>query len=340
MKLKSILISTLALSILTSCTNSTNNNFIESDNLEVLAKKTVRNNIETLVNKERMESYLKVLTGKTPVQGTSVIPERGTVEGREMTRNFLQKTLTDLGYKVEIHNYRKNGSNVVAKLMADTPTDEYLLVGAHMDSVRNAGADDNGSGSTAVLEAATVLPKLEGRKVNIIFAWFDEEELGLIGSKALAKDYKKQGLKLLSAHTADMIGYDSDKDRVIEIEQPDGNLWDVYNQSNKDHGLNFKLSRTSSGQTDHEAFRAYGFKSVGLCEEWAGQDTTPEYHKKTDAYNTISFDMIEATTKLMVAVASDLSQKVAVRNPTAFVPHTQFPKKERHFHYKGFTDLE
>src|SRR5688500_3760742 len=127
-----------------------------------------------------------------------------------------------------------------------------------MDSVSNAGTIDNGSGSTAVLEAATVLRNLPGRKVNIIFAWFDEEELGLIGSEAMAADYKKQGLKISSVHTMDMMGWDKDGDKAIEIERPDGVLWDYYKMVNEKHQLNYKLARTNSGSTDHVAFRAEG----------------------------------------------------------------------------------
>lgn len=308
-----------------------------TDDVSIL--KNTKNELTDMVDKKNLETNMSLLSGYKS-DATTKISERGSVKGREATKKFITDYLTNLGYKVERHSYRTNGENIIAKLQADENTDEYILLGAHLDSVSNPGADDNASGTVSVLESARVLKELKGRKVNIIFAWFDEEELGLIGSKALAKDYKKQGLKLTSAHTADMVGYDSDKDKVIEIEQPDGNLWDVYNQANKSHGLNYKLSRTSSGQTDHEAFRAYGFKSVGICEEWAGEDTTPDYHKKTDTYNTLSFDMIEASTKLMVAVISDLTQKVTIKNPTQFVPHSNFPKKERHFHYKGFSDLD
>ncbi|MFN4150935.1 MAG: M28 family metallopeptidase [Candidatus Sericytochromatia bacterium] len=300
---------------------------------------TKKNELTDMVDKKNLETNMSILSGYKTDSPTR-ISERGSVKGRESTKMFITEYLTSLGYKVERHKYRTNGENIIAKLPAEVATDEHILLGAHLDSVSNPGADDNASGTVAVLETARVLKELKGRKVNIIFAWFDEEELGLIGSNYLAKDYKKQGLKLTSAHTADMIGYDSDKDKVIEIEQPDGNLWDVYNQANKSHGLNYKLVRTSSGQTDHESFREYGFNSVGLCEEWVGKDTTPQYHKKTDTYETLSFDMIEASTKLMIAVASDLTQKVVVKSPTKFIPHSNFPKKERHFHYKGFSDLD
>ena len=297
-----------------------------------VATKSVQRQPETLVEQSRLEATLAVLTGKKAMGTGQIIPERGTTEGRAFTRQFLSAHLEGLGYTVEKHRYRNSGENVFVRLMAEKPTDEYVLVGAHMDSVKNAGANDNGTGTVAVLETARVLKGLSGRQVNVIFAWFDEEELGLVGSYAMAKDFKKQGLKISSVHTIDMMGWDSDGDRAVEIEQPDGGLWDFYQAVNKAHGLNLKLTRTSSGSTDHVAFREHGFQAVGMCEEWAHKDTTPYYHKKTDTYETINFAYLASSTRLLAAVIGDLARGAAVPAPKRTIPHSQFPGRDRHFH--------
>ncbi|PIW14881.1 hypothetical protein COW36_19720 [bacterium (Candidatus Blackallbacteria) CG17_big_fil_post_rev_8_21_14_2_50_48_46] len=287
---------------------------------------------EQALDKARMQALASVLTGQKPMPDGTLIPERGTTQGRDLTRKFILSVLEGYGYKPELHAYRSSGKNILVRLMADQPSDEYVLIGAHMDSVRNAGADDNNSGSVAVLEAARVLKDLPGRKVNLIFAWFDEEELGLVGSHYLARDFKKQGLKLSSVHTLDMVGWDSDQDRVIEIEQPDGPLWDYYQMVNKAHQLNLPLSRTSSGDTDHVAFRQEGFTSVGLCEEWVGGDTTPYYHRKTDVYTSVNFDYLFKVSQLAVAVVSDLVRAVPAPLVQTRVPHDRFPGRARPFH--------
>lgn len=299
------------------------------------AAKATRQGPERQVDQARLEATLAVLTGKmAPVAGPA-IPERGTTAGRNATREFLTAHLTTLGYTVEKHAYRTSGQNVFVRLLAAQPTSEYVLVGAHLDSVKNAGANDNGTGTVAVLEIARVLKDLEGRKVNVIFAWFDEEELGLVGSYAMARDFKKQGLKITSVHTIDMMGWDSDGDRAVEIEQPDGPLWDYYQMVNKTHGLNIKLTRTSSGSTDHVAFRESGFQAVGMCEEWAFKDTTPHYHKKSDTYETINFPYLTSSTRLLAAVIGDLALGVKAPAPTRVLPHSQFPGRDRHFHGAG-----
>lgn len=289
--------------------------------------------IEKQVDQRRMESYLSVFTGKAPIApNAGTIPERGGVEGRAMTRAFLTTTLKGLGYQVEEHSYRRNGANIMARLMAEVPTDEYILVGAHMDSVHNAGADDNASGSTAVLEAATVLKNLKGRKVNIIFAWFDEEELGLIGSRYLARDFRKQGLKLTSAHTIDMLGWDADQDKTVELARPGGIIWDYYQMVNETHGLNLPLDRSSTGSSDHVSFEQQGFDSVCISEEWTSGDTTPQYHRRGDTYETINTAYLATATRLVVAAVGDLALQVPAPVNARFQSHENFPQRERHFH--------
>lgn len=319
--------------LLNSCFTETNtsNSIPNTNEVQIFSKSRAP---ETNVEQKKIEEYLSVLSGKVSY-GSSKIPERGSKEGRLQTRNFIKSQLESMGYKVEYHKYRNNGENIFVKLMADSEnSSEYILAGAHMDSVSNAGANDNGTGSSSVLELARVMKDTTGRKVNIIFAWFDEEELGLVGSYAMAKDFKKQGIKISSVHTIDMMGWDSDKDKAVEIERPDGHLWDYYVNANKNHGLNLKLARTNSGSTDHVAFRESGFDSVGLCEEWAGGDTTPHYHRKTDTYDSIDFSYLTSSTRLFAAVIDDLSKGIVLKKTSPILPHTNFPGRERHFHGK------
>jgi hypothetical protein len=300
--------------------------------MRLRAQSSVGTGIEQRVDPVRIDTHLAVLTGKNPFTGSGMIPERGTVQGRALTRQYLTQTLETLGYQVEPHEYRRNGINITARLLADTPSEEYIVVGAHMDSVRNAGADDNASGSTAVLEAAAVLPQLTGRKVNILFAWFDEEELGLIGSGYLARSLKKQGLKITSVHTVDMLGWDGDGDKAVELARPDGILWDYYQMVNKTHGLNLPLDRTNTGQSDHVSFHDQGFPSLCLSEEWTRRDSTPYYHQRGDQYATIHQEFLAAGTRLMIAAVGDLAQKVPPPAQIQLIPHDRFPERPRQFH--------
>lgn len=276
------------------------------------------------VSQQRLEETLALLTGVNPLDGV-LLTDRQSKDNKVRTRNYLKNQLEAMGYQVEVQSYRPDAANVVATLPGESK--EAVLVGGHFDTVRTVGADDNGSGTVAVLEAARNLKTLSNRKRTLIVAFFDEEERGLVGSTALARELKTRGIALHSAHTLDMVGWDSDGDRCMEIEKPDGNLWNLYQAANKNHGLNYPLVRTNSGSTDHDALRDAGFPSVGVCEEWTGRDTTPHYHRATDTYATVNFDYLTAVTKLVTAAVSDALQDVKVPQ-TRFVPHTQFPGRE------------
>ncbi|PIQ24136.1 hypothetical protein COW36_10795 [bacterium (Candidatus Blackallbacteria) CG17_big_fil_post_rev_8_21_14_2_50_48_46] len=327
-----ILLAALSLALLNSCNALVSTPQAAPPLRSFALQRKVSEGIEKRVDLKRMESNLAALTGARQIASNTVIPERGTVQGRAMTRQYLKETLEGLGYTVELDEYRRNGSNVFTRLMAEEPSDEYIVVGAHMDSVRNAGADDNASGSTAVLEAAAVLPQLKGRKVNILFAWFDEEELGLVGSSYLARKFKKQGLKITSVHTIDMLGWDGDGDKAVELARPDGILWDYYQMVNKTHGLNLPLDRTNTGQSDHVSFHDQGYPSLCMSEEWTSEDSTPYYHQRGDQFPTINREFLASGAQLMIAAVGDLSLKVPPPANIQRIPHDRFPAREREFH--------
>jgi hypothetical protein len=104
-------------------------------------------------------------------------------------------------------------SSVIATLKGDEPGLVYVMSGHYDDcngdctnGTRVApGADDNGSGSAAVLEAARVMAKQHFRG-TIIFAIFDGEELGLWGSHHFADELKAQGIPVAADLNNDIIG--------------------------------------------------------------------------------------------------------------------------------------
>jgi Zn-dependent M28 family amino/carboxypeptidase len=105
-------------------------------------------------------------------------------------------------------------SSVVAVLKGDDPDGRTYVMTGHYDSrnsdgndaTRNApGADDDGSGSTAVIEAAKVMAKTRFHG-TIIFACVDGEEQGLFGSGHLAQTLKSKGVKVVGDLNNDIVG--------------------------------------------------------------------------------------------------------------------------------------
>lgn len=113
---------------------------------------------------------------------------------------------TALGYTVERQSYT-TGINVIGIKQGTSKPVERVVVSAHYDSVANcAGADDNGSGVAGTLEAARVL-SLKPHARTLVVACWDEEERGLIGSKAYVARAKAAGEQIVLALVFEMIGY-------------------------------------------------------------------------------------------------------------------------------------
>ena len=105
-------------------------------------------------------------------------------------------------------------SSVYATLRGDDPSRGTIVISSHYDSrnsdgndaTRNApGADDNGSGTSAVLEAARALAPLHF-KATLVFACFDGEEQGLFGSEHFAKRLMDAGVGVEADFNNDIIG--------------------------------------------------------------------------------------------------------------------------------------
>ena len=219
------------------------------------------------------------------IAGHLAAAPRASSSARAATRTYLADELTALGLVTTIDGYGQ-GANVVARLPPTTAATDWILVGAHFDTVAGSpGADDNATGVAAALAVARALATQPCRAHGLIVAAFDQEEQGLVGSTALAGQLAAAGTALVAVHTIDQAGWDRDGDRRFEIEQPTAALWSEYQAAAATVGV--AVTRTTTGSTDHVAFRERGFAAAGVTEEFVGGDTTPHYHTAGDTLATI-----------------------------------------------------
>lgn len=110
------------------------------------------------------------------------------------------------GYEIEIDRYA-TGTNVLGTRPGRDPELPYVLVGAHYDHVPGCpGADDNASGTAAVLELARVLAGVPAERTLRVACW-DQEEWGLVGSRDWAKRARARGDEILLYVNFDAIAY-------------------------------------------------------------------------------------------------------------------------------------
>lgn len=121
-------------------------------------------------------------------------------------QDLCARRLTELGFTVERHAYG-SGVNVVGVREGSAEPARRVVVGAHYDHIRNcAGADDNASGVAGALEVARVLARRSYPRTLVVALW-DEEERGLVGSRAYAMRARSRAETIDAYFNFEMIGY-------------------------------------------------------------------------------------------------------------------------------------
>ncbi|MEA5572174.1 M28 family peptidase [Calothrix sp. UHCC 0171] len=131
--------------------------------------------------------------------------QRYTNTERLRSRNYITSELKKYGFQPQQESF-PGGINIVAERLGSDKKAGAILIGAHYDTVvRSPGADDNGTGVAVVLEIA----KLFGSRTTprtLKLALFDQEETGLLGSRAFVA--QKSHLKdLRGVIILDMLGF-------------------------------------------------------------------------------------------------------------------------------------
>jgi hypothetical protein len=248
------------------------------------------------------------LAGHDDIRPGVRIPNRFAIENKREARDYLAAVLTRFGLAPQKQDYSADGENLYAVLSCGTPSAEAVILGAHYDSVRVApGANDDATGVAAVAAVAQALAAAKPATRDLIVVFFDEEERGLVGARNFAQMLEAQRRPVHSVHTIDQMGWDQNGNRAIELELPyDGGV-ELYEHAAGVLGMHIQMYTTQETGSDHQAFRRLGFQALGITEEYHHGDTTPYYHRAGDTYETVNFDYLASTTRLLVEVMRELT---------------------------------
>jgi photosystem II stability/assembly factor-like uncharacterized protein len=191
------------------------------------------------------------------------------------------------------------------------PGRQFLITG-HYDDISEdpfnwaPGADDNASGVVCLLAASSILKDYTLAN-TVKFVAFSGEEQGLLGSAAYAEEAYNRGDTILGVLNCDMIAYDSNNDRVMEVHSglPTENqaLADIFIDAVWDYGLNLvpeKITDGASHSSDHASFWRYGFPAILGHEDYS--DRNPYMHSTQDRVSV--FDSAYYVDFVKAAVAS------------------------------------
>ena len=166
-----------------------------------------RESATTSARQERLLAHLEMLARPRHARWDAL--------GLLAVRAYIRDRLGALG-PVEEHRFRSgidDGTNLILRLPGRQSGLAPLLVAAHYDGPLNSpGADDNATGVAALLELANRWVQQPPRRPVWLVA-FDQEEWGMLGSAALAKELRAAGQRLKLMVSLEMLGYSGPEQR-------------------------------------------------------------------------------------------------------------------------------
>lgn len=216
--------------------------------------------------------------------------------------------------------------NVIGLIEGTDPNlkNEYVVLSAHYDHVGTRGevvsngADDDGSGTVAVLEAAHLLSAAKNNKRSIIALFNTGEEKGLLGSQ-YATDNGIFMKEVVANINLDMVGRESiDSIHCIGSDKLSTEFAQIVKEVNSET-VNFVLDYKYDDPQDKNRFYYrsdhYNFARKGIPVVFFFDDMKVDYHKPTDDVDKINFGKILKTVKLATNIAlhvANLDHKVVV----------------------------
>ena len=220
------------------------------------------------------------------------------------------------GYEMPFTRNGLNMANLVGIIPGNDPElkDEYILLGAHFDHIgyKNGeicnGADDNASGSTALIEIARILKENQSKlKRSVIIAAFDGEEKGLWGSQALADRMSQDGTigSIKCMMSIDMVGWYA-KNGQLEILGA-GTIKDGKKLLNDNAGqLKLKIEDFETAVLTATDTRSFAKKyNVPTLHMFTGLKSP--YHKPADDADLIDYDGLEGITCFIARVTEQMA---------------------------------
>jgi len=230
------------------------------------------------------------------------------------------------GVSVRIHaaveRERRTGRNVVGYLPATTPVGTmakpWIAVGAHYDHLGHGeagntlagkedagkvhpGADDNASGSAAVLAVAATLAK-QPRRRNIVFGFWSGEELGLIGSTAFATKPPVPLESLAAYLNFDMVGRMQDNKLTVQAAGTSPSWARLIEQANVAAGFDLAVQEDPYQPTDVATFNLASVPSLSFFT-----GTHADYHKPSDTPDKIDYEDLDRVVEFAASIVKRLS---------------------------------
>ena len=224
---------------------------------------------------------------------------------------------------------KNNSENIIAYIKGSEKPDEYVVISAHYDHVGIQGekvfngADDDASGTSAVLEIAQAFQEAvkagKGPKRSLIFLHVTGEEIGLFGSKYYTENPIFPLANTVVNLNMDMVGRVDKKHEenpnflyLIGADKLSTELHDVSEAINKKY-TNLTIDYTYNDENDPNRFYYrsdhYNFAKNGIPVIFYFNGVHKDYHKSTDTADKIRYDLLQKRTQLVFHTAWEIANR-------------------------------
>lgn len=204
--------------------------------------------------------------------------------------------------------------NVVASVPGTRVPDRFIIIGAHYDGqgmggqismdlggepAIHPGADDNASGTAALLWLAQHFAKSPAEH-TLLFSAFSGEEMGLLGSRFFVESHRDRFDKTLAMINLDMVGRLTDGNLTL-FGTGTSNVWDPLLDQISVDSLNIARVESGSGSSDHASFYDAG---LPVLHYFTGAHS--DYHTPSDTPDKINYPGISLIMDHIVSLIAEL----------------------------------
>lgn len=265
-------------------------------------------------------------TDGADAEGTALLPIPAVEVARDAAAPVLEAAAAGGEMSIEARFEGDNRSfDVIGVIGGTDPEADWVFVGAHYDHVgRNDrgdvwnGADDNASGTAAVLEFAEALARLEPPpRLRVAVCFWGAEERGLVGSRAFAEHSPVPFDRIRAYLNLDMIGRNDPE--FIDVVHSSDVLFEAFAQAARRQGLEASPGAPMYlGMSDTQPFYRRG---VPVLFPFSG--THADYHTPRDEADRLDTGKAERVARAAFAVL------LALADGDLVPPRTAAPTKDR-----------
>lgn len=254
---------------------------------------------------------------------------KSTALGCILAGEWIETTLRDLDYSILTQRHHSDmAPSIIAERTGSTIPDEIVVICAHYDSTNSnprisacPGADDNGTGTAAILHTARILSGLSFERTLRIIA-FSGEEQGLYGSAAYAKRAADLDEHIIAVYNYDMVGWVSPAPEDLDlIGNPESmSLIEFFQECATVYTSldTVAINDESLVYSDHSPFWLHGYSAcLGIEDEPLNY---PYYHSAEDTTDKVNPEFFAQTTQALLAATVETTGLIESPQPTPTSP--------------------